>query len=263
MWIDAHCHLTADALLDDSAGVIQKARTHGVRAFVSAATQRSSWAPLSALCRQWQDSVFGAFGLHPWFDHHLQGADNDLDALKEALEDRPAGIVALGECGVDKRRASEGQWVLFDAQLALAGELGLPVIIHCVQLNDEVAKCLRQHPRVKGGLIHGFAGSPEQAQRFNDLGYLVGIGGAVTFDRAQKLKRVVASLPDDGFLLETDSPDMLPASLRSQGGNNTPANLPIVAREVARLRNLSLDSLAATTSANAARLFNLPLASMD
>ncbi|ANF58253.1 TatD family hydrolase [Halotalea alkalilenta] len=254
MLIDAHCHLAADAFDSDREAVIEAARTHGVRAFVCAATDRASWAPLLALAQRHAE-VSVCLGLHPWFEHRCEGEDNDLDALERLLSTRPAGVVALGECGVDARSCDDSQWALFDAQLSIAERLRLPVVVHCVRLNDQVAQRLSRHPRLPGGLIHAFAGSLQQAERFLDAGFLLGIGGAVTFDRAQKLKRVVAALPEDGFVLETDSPDMLPAPLRGREQRNTPSNLPLVAAEVARLRGLEPARLGETTSANVRALF--------
>ncbi|WP_025733762.1 TatD family hydrolase [Carnimonas nigrificans] len=251
MLIDAHCHLTAFA---DTSAVLAESRAAGVSAFVSAATDRASWKPLVTLRNQ-APNVAIALGLHPLFEHRLIGADHDLDALEALLDSTPSPMVAVGECGVDKRFESDAQWRLFDAQLGLAEQYGVPIVVHCVQLNDQVAKLLRAHPRLVGGLIHGFSGSPVQAQRFIDQGYVIGIGGAVTFERAQKLKRVVKALPEHGFVLETDAPDMLPASLRGRAEYNVPANLRIVAKEVAALRQITLEQLGECTTANVRRVF--------
>ncbi|MGJ8523309.1 putative metal-dependent hydrolase YjjV [Carnimonas sp. R-84981] len=254
MFIDAHCHLTAFAFAERRAQIIDAARAVGVSAFISAATDRGSWQRLLAL-REHHSDIAVSLGLHPWFEHRLEGVDHDLDALETLLSDPPPSLIAVGECGVDQRFESDAQWRLFDAQLGLAEQYGLPVVMHCVRLNDQVAKLLRAHPRLVGGLIHGFSGSTVQAQRFVDQGYLVGIGGAVTFDRAQKLQRVVKALPEHGFVLETDAPDMLPASLRGEAEYNEPANLCIVAQQVAALRNVSLAQLADSTTTNVRRVF--------
>ena len=129
------------------------------------------------------------------------------------------------------------------------------MVIHCVRANDRVAKRLRQLALPAGGLIHAFAGSPEQAQRFLDLGFTLGLGGATTFERARRLHRAVASLPDDGYVLETDSPDMPLAG--HQGERNEPARVAEVCRRVAELRGQSEQRVAAASSATARRLFGL------
>ncbi|MGO1627075.1 MAG: TatD family hydrolase, partial [Halomonadaceae bacterium] len=196
-------------------------------------------------------------GLHPYFmgEHRLED-DADVKALEVALDEHP-NVVAVGECGIDARfqDSLEDQWRLFDAQLRLAKRRSLPVVIHCVHANDKVARRLRQLALPKGGLIHAFAGSPEQAQRFLELGFTPGLGGALTYPRAQKLHRVVKSLPADGFVLETDSPDM-PLS-GEQGQRNEPANVARVCENVAELRGENAASVSAQSTANARALFGL------
>lgn len=165
--------------------------------------------------------------------------------------------MAVGECGIDARLEAslDAQWDYFDAQLRLAKVYRLPVVIHCVRANDPVAKRLRQLDLPAGGLIHAFAGSPEQALRFLDLGFTVGLGGAVTHERARRLHRAVAALPDDGYVLETDSPDMPLAGRR--GERNEPARIAEVARVVAAHRGQAVEDVAAHSTATARRLFGV------
>ncbi|MGQ7248426.1 TatD family hydrolase [Halomonas sp. V046] len=261
--IDAHCHLDLAAFDADRDEAIRRAQDVGVGHFVVPGTTRARWGGVLALGRRADVSV--CLGLHPYFmaEHRLdrpaghgRANDDDLAALEVALDQHPE-VVALGECGIDARFKDSwaDQWRLFDAQLRLAKARDLPVVIHCVQANDEVAKRLRQLALPRGGLIHAFAGSPQQASRFLELGYLLGLGGAVTFERAARLRRTVASLPDDGFVLETDSPDM-PLS-GHQGSRNEPARVAEVCREIARLRDVCEDTVAKASSATARRLFRL------
>ncbi|QEM81878.1 TatD family hydrolase [Halomonas binhaiensis] len=254
--IDAHCHLDFPIFDQDRSEVLQRARQAGVGHCVIAATTRSRWDGLLALGNAQGLSV--CLGLHPVFleEHCLEGGDNDLLALARYL-DCHAAIVALGECGIDARfpETLESQWQLFVAQLKLARERDLPVVIHCVRANDDVAKQLKDLAMPRGGLIHAFTGSYEQAKRFIDLGFRVGLGGAVTYSRAARLRRAVARLPDDGFVLESDSPDMPLCGY--QGQRNEPARVAEVCRVVAELRGQGQESVAKTSSATARHLFGI------
>ncbi|WFF42965.1 TatD family deoxyribonuclease [Salinicola endophyticus] len=250
MLFDAHCHLDFAAFDADREAVLARAQAVGVRRFMVPATTRARWPAVSALAAR--DDVVIGLGLHPYFV--ATHRDEDLDALGEALAQRRE-VVAVGECGIDARFAETlpRQWQLFEAQLQLAKHYRLPLVIHCVHANDQVAKRLRQLALPAGGLIHAFSGSPQQAHRFVDLGYHLGLGGAATHTRAQRLQRAIASLPDDAFVLETDSPDMPPAG--RQGQRNEPANLTEVLTRVAALRRCPEAEVAAQAYANTCRLF--------
>ncbi len=252
MLIDAHCHLDFPDFDADREAVFERARVAGVGHFVVPGTTRERWPDVLALGKR--DDVSLCLGLHPYF--MASHAEGDTDALARVLDEHPQ-VVALGECGVDGRftETLEGQWALFDAQLRLAKRRALPLVIHCVRANDQVAKRLRQLALPAGGLIHAFAGSPQQAKTFIDLGFVVGLGGGATYHRAKRLQRAVASLPDDGYVLETDSPDM-PLS-GHQGERNEPARVVEVCRVVAELRGQSSERVAADSSATARRLFGV------
>ncbi|MEQ5802180.1 TatD family hydrolase [Halomonas sp. H10-9-1] len=252
MLIDSHCHLDFPDFDADRDAVIARARAAGVGHFVVPGTTRKGWPGVLALGAR--DDVSVCLGLHPYFmQEHAEG---DSEALAQALDDHPEAV-AIGECGIDARLDAplDAQWRLFDAQLRLAKARALPVVIHCVRANDQVAKRLRQLDLPAGGLIHAFAGSPEQASKFLDLGFVVGLGGALTHERAKRLQRAAASLPDDGYVLETDSPDMPLAGHR--GERNEPARVAEVCRVVAQLRGQEPEAVAANSTANARRLFRL------
>lgn len=252
MLIDAHCHLDFPEFDVDRDDVLARARSSGVERFVVPGTTRARWREVLTLGDR--DGIAVCLGLHPCFlDRH---AETDVEALEEALEANPT-VVALGECGIDARFADtlKAQWRLFDAQVRLARQRHLPLVIHCVRANDQVAKRLRQLAPPAGGLIHAFAGSPEQALAFRRLGFVVGLGGAVTHERASRLRRAVASLDDDGYVLETDSPDMPLAGHR--GERNEPARVVEVGRVVAELRDQPFTRVATNSSATATRLFGL------
>ncbi|WP_083004426.1 TatD family hydrolase [Halomonas sp. GT] len=256
MLIDAHCHLDFEAFEDDRDAVIENAKAVGVEHFVVPATTRSLWPNVLALSAR--KEVSSCVGLHPYFiDEHT---NQDLVALEQLFAEQKAEkrVVAVGECGIDGRftESLDKQWAFFDAQLGLAKQFALPVVVHCVKANDQVSKRLRQLALPNGGLIHAFSGSYEQAAKFLDLGYTLGLGGAITYERALRLRNVVSRLPDDGFVLETDSPDM-PLS-GYQGQRNEPCRVAKVAGVVAALRHQSFETIAALSSANAIRLFQLP-----
>ncbi|MFW6345418.1 MAG: TatD family hydrolase [Halomonas sp.] len=252
MLIDAHCHLDFPDFDADREAVIERARAAGVTHFVVPGTTRQRWPGVLTLGER--DDVSVCLGLHPYFmEVHAEG---DIEVLAQTLDDHPEAV-AIGECGIDARfgETLDAQWRLFDAQLRLAKKRELPVVIHCVRANDPVAKRLRQLELPAGGLIHAFAGSPEQARKFLDLGFVVGLGGAVTFDRAKRLRRAVESLPGDGYVLETDSPDM--PLVGHQGERNEPARVAEVCRSVARLRGQQATTVAQASTTTARRLFRL------
>ncbi|MEC8918689.1 MAG: TatD family hydrolase [Pseudomonadota bacterium] len=252
MLFDAHCHLDFDRFDADREAAFDRAHAAGVSRFMVPGTTRQRWNHVLELSRR--DDVVASLGLHPYFtDEH---ADSDLEALADEIG-RHESLVGIGECGIDARFEDtlEQQWSLFEAQLQLAKRHRLPIIIHCVHADDQVAKRLRQLDLPARGLIHAFGGSPQQAGRFLDLGYSLGLGGAVTYDRAKRLHRAVQSIPDDGFVLESDSPDM-PLSGR-QGQRNEPAHLMETAETVARLRGQTRESVIANAWVNTHRLFGL------
>ena len=252
MLIDAHCHLDFPDFDADREAMFERARAAGVTHFVVPGTTRARWQGVLALGNRSDVSV--CLGLHPYFlDAH---GDHDVEALESALDANPQAV-AVGECGIDARFGDtlDAQWVLFEAQLQLARQRHLPIVVHCVRANDQVAKRLRQLALPAGGLIHAFAGSPEQARAFLDLGFVLGLGGALTYPRAKRLHRAVVSLPDDGFVLETDSPDM-PLS-GHQGERNEPARVAQVCRAVAELRGEPSATIAAQSTATARALFRL------
>ena len=177
------------------------------------------------------------------------------------MQDDPH-LVAVGEIGLDffvPGLDAERQIWFYEQQIQLAREFGLPVILHVRKSSDRLLKTLRAKP-VVGGIAHAFNGSLQQAQAFIDLGFKLGFGGAVTYDRALKLRELAATLPLESIVMETDAPDIPPhwlyttAEARAAGqpqGRNSPEELPRIAQEVAQLRGISADALAQATSNNA------------
>lgn len=252
MLIDSHCHLDLPPFDADRGAVWARARSAGVTQCVVPAVTAARWTSLTALCRD-EPGLHATCGLHPLFmAEHRPG---DLDALRGRLES--GGAVAVGECGLDfhaGRDDAEYQIALFRGQLALALEFDLPVLVHARRALEEVILELRARPGLRG-VVHSFSGSEEQAERLWSMGFAVGIGGPVTYERARRLRRIVASMPLRHLLLETDSPDQ-PLS-GHQGERNEPARLPEVLDCIAMLRNEPAADIAAATSDNARALFDL------
>ena len=256
MLIDSHSHIDTDSFDADRSAVIARARAAGVREQIVPAIARSGWEHLREVCHA-QAGLHPAYGLHPMFlNQHMPQHLLDLTEIVE--RERP---VAIGECGLDyfvEGLDHDQQQHYFIAQLELARERDLPVIVHARRAFDEVAACLRKVGGLRG-VVHSFSGSLQQADNLWKLGFALGIGGPVTYPRARRLRDIVARMPAEFLLLETDSPDQ--PLHGHQGQRNEPALLTEVLAVVAELRGESRAHVAASTSANARRLFNLPTVS--
>lgn len=252
MLVDSHCHLDLEPFDADRTAVLERARAAGVGDLVLPAISRSRWPALAALCVA-DARLHPAYGLHPVFlDQHRDG---DVEALAEWLERNPA--VAIGECGLDHHHAGldrDRQAALFTAQLELARDLGMPVIVHARRAVEAVLLAIRRVGRLRG-VVHSFSGSPEQARQLWNAGFLVGLGGPLTYPRASRLRRLVATMPIEHLLLETDAPDQ--PNRGRQGHRNEPAHLVEVLAVVSELRDEPAEQVAAATTANAKRLFGL------
>ena len=267
MWIDTHCHLDAPEFDADRQAVRHAARAAGVGLCVLPAVQRRDWPGVQALAGLHGDAY--ALGIHPLYVP--QALDEDLQALDDALTACRSDprLVAVGEIGLDffvpalcTPAMRERQWQFYTAQLRLARRHRLPVILHVRRSADALLKGLRQI-QVTGGIAHAFNGSLQQAQAFMALGFALGFGGAMTFERATALRALAQQLPPEALVLETDAPDIPPqwlyrtAEARARGlpqGRNTPAELPCIAQTLADLRGLTLEQLQALTGANARRV---------
>lgn len=263
--LDTHCHLDAPELAPDLDAVRQQARAAGVGHCVLPAVQVSHFEAVRALAHRHGDSY--ALGIHPLYTAPATGADVDqLAVALQAARDDPR-LVAVGEIGLDgfvPGLDMAHQQTLYRAQLQLARQHGLPVILHVRRSADLVLAGLRAVGGGRGarwrGIAHAFNGSAQQAQAFIDLGFKLGFGGAMTFDRALQLRRLAAELPLSALVLETDAPDIpphwlyRPAAERAAGqpqGRNTPGELPRIAQVLADLRGLPLAAVLQATTRNA------------
>ncbi|OMH38112.1 TatD family hydrolase [Motiliproteus sp. MSK22-1] len=238
-FMDTHCHL--DFSLFDSCReeLLFTARAKGVEAIVVPGVDSERWLRQLSVCRTYS-SVYPALGLHPCFiEKHNK---NDLLQLEKLLQEDD--VVAVGEIGLDFWPSSslhDSQVEYFESQLELAAEYELPVLLHVRKAHDQVLKRLRRLQLKPGGVVHAFSGSYQQAKQYIELGFCLGVGGALTYERAKRLRKVVASLPLSALVLETDAPDMPLAGL--QGMPNRPENLPLVFDVLASLRVESAEEL--------------------
>jgi TatD DNase family protein len=252
MLVDSHSHLDAAEFDADRPQVVARARAAGVSRQLVPAVDAASWPKLRVVCAQWP-GLFPAYGLHPMFlDRHRP---QHLVELRGWIErERPH---AVGECGLDyfvEGLDPQAQAEYFEGQLRLAREFDLPVIVHARRAVDAVIAAIRKVDGLRG-VVHSFPGSREQAAQLWKLGFLLGLGGPVTYDRARRLRELAATMPIEHLLLETDAPDQPDAGIRGQ--RNEPARLATVLECVAALRNESPESIAAAATANAERLFAL------
>ncbi|MGO2233266.1 MAG: TatD family hydrolase [Marinomonas sp.] len=251
MFIDSHCHLDFDVFDEQRDSLMLSCLENKVAGFLVPATTFVSWSKLATLIKRYPEWR-AAYGLHPYF--LTEASLDQIDFLAEQC-DTPR-VVAVGEIGLDCWSNAVDMRVqldFFSRQLKVAKSLKLPVILHARKSYDLVFKCLRETGFKGGGVVHAFNGSIEQAERFIDLGFVLGIGGTVTYSRAQKAHRVLASLSDNAFILETDSPDMPLQGL--QGKNNTPLSIPLIAQCVAMIREESVEHIAVQTYDNLLRVF--------
>lgn len=251
--IDSHSHIDVAEFDADRAAVLARARAAGVARQIVPAIALAGFARLRELCRD-EAGLYPAYGLHPMYlaEHHPE----HLDALRGWIErERP---VAVGECGLDffvEDLDAETQRLYFRRQLELAREFELPVILHARRALDEVIAALRSIGN-SSGVVHSFSGSEEQARQLWKLGFCIGLGGPVTYERARRLRGIAATMPLEFLLLETDSPDQ--PLHGHQGQRNEPVLLREVCECVAALRGAPTEEIAAATTRNTERVFHLP-----
>ena len=259
MWTDTHCHLDASEFDADRPAAVQRARAAGVGRLVLPAVEVGNFNAVRALAHA-TDNVY-ALGIHPLYVDRAEEAD--LDRLAQALREHrdDPRLVAVGEIGLDHfvpglDRARQDRYYV--AQLKLARDAGLPVILHVRRSADALLRGLRRVP-VAGGIAHAFNGSAVQAGHFVDRGFKLGFGGTLSFQRALQIRRLAMDLPEHALVLETDAPDIPPQWLyrtaveRAAGASsrNEPAELPRIGGVLASLRGWTAEHCAQLTSANA------------
>jgi len=260
MLIDTHCHLDAAEFDPDRMAVAATAAERGVRAIVIPAIGRQNWQAVRDLAHAFTGGAY-ALGIHPLFVNDADDADlQRLRAAIAAAMDDPR-FVGVGEIGLDffvkeiaAGPAREKQERFYCAQLDLAVEFGLPVLLHVRRSQDIILKHLRPRAGRIGGIAHAFNGSAQQARGFVDLGFALGVGGAMTYERALQIRRHAAGFDLEHLVLETDAPDIAPAWLHEPNRRNTPGEVAGVAQALARLRGTEAGDIAAGTAATALRV---------
>ncbi|GAB3625536.1 DNAase [Pandoraea terrae] len=250
MWIDTHCHLDAGEFDTDRDAIIAHAFAAGVTGLVVPAVEVANFDAARAAARAMPGGAY-ALGIHPLYTPRAK--DADIAALREAVAAsiNDPRFVGIGEIGLDffvKDLDPERQAFFYIEQLKIARDFDLPVILHVRRSQDAILKQLRIY-RPSSGIAHAFNGSHQQAEMLLSLGFKLGIGGAMTFERALQIRRLAADVPLDALVMETDAPDIAPAWLYK--ARNRPGELPRIAGELAKLRQIPIEQLAEATSANA------------
>jgi len=266
MWIDTHCHLDASEFDADRLEVVARARAAGVTMMVIPSTHPHAFVKSRHIAHQFGGAY--ALGVHPLWARQV--SDEAVDQLKEALSAaiNDPRLVAVGEIGLDFYEAdieiARQQW-LYQAQIKLAKEFDLPVLLHVRRSADALLKHVRRI-EVSGGIVHAFNGSEQQAQALIARGFCLGFGGAMTYAGSKRIRRLAAMVPDDGWVLETDAPDMPPEWLRhgrqgpdgkaafSMTTRNEPCALPAIAQVFAQLRQTDCGALARSHRDNVCRV---------
>jgi TatD DNase family protein len=253
MFVDSHCHLNYEGLVEDQAGVLERARRAGVSTMLNISTRAAEWDEIIGLAERETD-VWASVGIHP------HDADSHVEIETQALADKAKHprVIAIGESGLDyyyDRSDRERQRTSFRNHIAAARQTGLPLIVHTREAEDDTAAILGEEMG-KGrftGVIHCFTASADFARKALDLGLFISISGIVTFKNARDLQETASKLPIDRLLIETDSPFLAPVPHR--GKPCEPAYVADTARFLAALRGEAVEALAAATSANFRTLF--------
>ncbi|MBW4509991.1 MAG: TatD family hydrolase [Scytonematopsis contorta HA4267-MV1] len=258
--IDSHVHLNFDLFQPDMDAVRSRWQSAGVVALVHSCVEPGEFASISAIARRFPEVSF-AVGLHPL------DADKWTNTTAEEIRtmaNSDPKVVAIGETGLDFYKASndQQQMMVFEAQLAIAEQLDLPVIIHCRNAAPELRSVLQKWKDSVGerlrGVMHCWGGTPEETQWFVDLGFYISFSGTVTFKNAKQIQESAATVNKERLLIETDCPFLSPVPKRGQK-RNEPAYVQYVAEQIANLRGETVEAIAAQTTQNACKLFGLTL----
>lgn len=249
--IDSHCHLDFSVFDDDREKVVSDAKQLGISQFVVPGVEASQWQKLTEISEQYPEFNY-ALGIHPYFLKSYK--PQHLQDLRRQLADSSA--IAVGECGIDGSLPDLSlQQSIFQAQVEIANDFNKPLIVHHRKSHHLILQTFASIKPQFGGVIHAFSGSKQDALKYIELGFKLGIGGTITYPRANKTRIAVSELPLESLVLETDSPDM-PIN-GYQGQRNEPKRLIKVAEALAQLKNTSIANVAEQTRLNTIEIFNL------
>ena len=254
MIFETHAHYDDKAFDEDRGNLLSELYQNGITTMINVSSDLASINRTLSLTEKYP-YIYGAVGIHPSDSGELT-EETFLELTKACQHEK---VVAVGEIGLDyywQEPEKEIQKKWFERQLLLAQEVSLPVIIHSREAAKDTLDMMRAlHAEKSGGVIHCFSYSKEMAVEFLKLDYYFGIGGVVTFQNAKKLREVVAYLPIDKLLLETDSPYLAPVPNR--GKRNNSGNIPYIAQEIAQIKGVSYEEIIAATRQNSERLFGV------
>lgn len=249
--VDTHCHLDVSDFDNDRDKVLKNCHKKDIKRIVVPAIQASTWPKLIDICKT-NTGLYPALGLHPVFINQHQTDDlNKLEILLETFTP-----VAIGEIGLDfyiKELDRQQQIKFFEAQLQLAKDHQLPIILHVRKAHDQVIQLLKKI-KVKGGFAHAFNGTMQQAKQYIELGFKFGFGGTLTYENANKIHKLAKELPLDSIVLETDAPDMVVNS--HKGERNSPEYITDCLTSLAKIRNQDIELIAKQTTQNANDVIN-------
>lgn len=253
VFIDTHCHFDFPPFVHHEQSSLKFAAEAGIERIIVPAVTAEMFEGIDNLCQHFP-MIFGALGLHPlYIAAHNQ---ESIAVLERRLQSKPQKCVAVGEIGLDEYmddpQPERQRWFLSE-QLQLANRYDLPVILHSRRTHDKLAKVLRQANQPRTGVLHGFSGSLEQALAFIRLGYRIGVGGVITYERAQKTRKTMAALPLTSLILETDAPDMPLSGF--QGQPNRPERIKQIFEQLCLLRTESARQIAEQLYNNSIGLF--------
>jgi TatD DNase family protein len=270
-FFDSHCHFDFEIFDKDRDLIWRECDALGITHLIIPGVAPEQWSTAAGIAQPYRNIYWGA-GLHPWWINQesiksdnikKDIAENDIELFLKSLHQqlqkntKQQKCIAIGECGLDTTIETPIalQQQVLDIHLQLAQQVSLPLIIHCRNIHNELLQQLKAYNLTSGGVIHGFSGSYELAASYWNMGFRLGIGGTITYERANKTRTAVKKLPLDAILLETDAPDM-PLS-GQQGERNSPANIIAIAQALADLRGESLEKIAAQTTYNSCTLFKI------
>ncbi|MBQ6712379.1 MAG: TatD family hydrolase [Selenomonadales bacterium] len=255
MLVDTHAHIDEEGFAQDFDEMLERAYANDVKYVVNIGANMDESRVSIELADKYE-SIYATVGVHP---HDVAEVDDKaLDKLAKWCEHDK--VVAVGEIGLDYFRSQtskEMQAYAFAAQLDVARQMHMPVSIHDRDAHGDVMRMLKNEGKGINGILHCFSGSWEMAKELIKMDYYIAIGGAVTFKNAAKLPEIAANIPLEYLLLETDCPYLAPHPHR--GTRNEPANIRPIAEFIANIRGITLEELAAATTANAARIMRMPI----